>query len=135
MTTPTLDPHVFAHLQRQGVITADRVTKKPTTRACRDCHTPVIAALLDEATTRRLELNPAFLTPLGELQALTLDRATYQWTDGTITDREPWKITARPANTVRVLAEHSCHSPPFETGPDPTPPKQQTAQRPIDPPF
>lgn len=116
-----MTPWLKKHLVDTGVMTADRVTRRPTTRTCRDCQVPVIAALLDEAISRRLELDPAFLTPLGELQALLLERPTYQWTDGTITDRDPWRITGRPASTVRVLAEHACHSPPFDAGPDPTP--------------
>lgn len=136
MTTPTLDPRVFAHLQRQGVITADRVTKKPTTRACRTCHAPVIAAIEDETAGRmRVEVHPAFLTPYGELQAVLTGVATFEVTDDALWWRDPSRIAGHPADTVPVMAEHACHSPPFDHGPNPVTAKRRTTQRPINPPF
>lgn len=126
MSAPTLDPYVFRHLVNQGVMTRDRVTRKPTPRACRDCHTPVIAVLTDETPTTRLDLTPHFLTPLGELQAALAGAPTFEWSDGVIFTRYPERVRGRPANTARALVAHSCNGPIFDHGPDPTPPKQRT---------
>lgn len=130
-TTPTLNPQIFAHLQRQGVITADRVTTKPTTRTCRTCGAPIIAALEDEPTMRfRIELTPHFLTPYGELTCLMTDTPTYTYTPTSIRWRHPTTITNKPANTTNVMAHHKCTNPTFEHGPPPQPPTKTTTPPP-----
>lgn len=135
MSTPTLDPRIFNHLVNTGVITRDRVTRRPTPRNCRTCRAPITAAIEDEqAGTTRLELHPGYLTPLGELQALTNGRATYE-TDGTAAWwRDPMRILAHPANTVNVHTDHECGPFTFDTGPPPITRKQRDRISPTAPP-
>lgn len=129
MNTPTLAPHVFAHLVREGTMTTDRLTRTPAPRACRTCHAPVIAAIEDEtAGATRVEVHPAFLTPLGELQAASTGVPTFEFTNQGMHWRDPHRIAGHPAHTVPVMAEHSCHAPIFDHGPNPVPPKRTATQ-------
>lgn len=137
MTQSSLAPHVFAHLQREGHVTADRVTKRPVVRTCRHCAASVIAAIEDEPAGRmRVELEPAHLTPVGELQAALVGIATFEVTPTAIWWRDPSRIAGKPANATNVMAEHKCHSPPLQSGPPPigqTNPSQPPATN--SPPF
>lgn len=136
MSQTSLAPHVFAHLQREGHVTADRVTKRPVVRTCRHCAASVIAAIEDEPAGRtRVELEPAHLTPVGELQAALVGIATFEVTPTAIWWRDPSRIAGKPASATNVMAEHKCHSPPLDSGPPPVATKSSDRKPTIKCPF
>lgn len=129
----TMPRHIQTALINDGVIDEQRVSAKPTLRRCRRCGSQILAALTDGSARvpgPRQDCDPRPLTPLGELQALAagLDTFTHggvvaRW----LTWREPAQITARPADTWDVHAEHRCDAPPLTHRPAtrrvrPTPP-------------
>lgn len=113
MSVPTLDPRLFAHLQREGHLTSDRVTKRPTHRQCQDCGASVLAAIADETAGRyRVEVHPTPVTALGELQALVAGVATFEVEPSALWWRDPQRIAGHPASVVTVHHEHQHRSMP-----------------------
>lgn len=110
----TIPRHVQTMLLDTGVMDTDRVTARPRTRRCPDCRATVVAALADDgpqAPGIRATVDPAPLTPLGELQATLLHRATFLLAGGGMAWRSPTCITRLPAGTDprrTVHAEHDC---------------------------
>lgn len=111
-----MDQRTLDYLIGQGVLDAERVTTKVTTRRCRTCQRVILAALADDGPDVagiRANLDPRPLTPLGELMALTAGIPTYAVIDQRVTWRCTLRITASPAGTAYpVHHSHRCEMPP-----------------------
>ena len=98
----------------------------PTHTPCPSCQAPTITGP-PEGTDPTITLNPARLTTLGELQAITTGHTTYaidQWsTHIPIHRRDTWSITnCEPQpDTYTIHAPHQCGQPPYDHYPTPEP--------------
>ena len=123
MTLPT---HIQTMLVGAGVMDTERVTGKARTRRCEGCRAPVVSALADDGPQVpgiRADVDAAPLTPLGELQATLLGRATFTRAGGGLTWRPASAMAALPAGSSSlrtVHAEHVCGAPPLDHLPAPT---------------
>lgn len=89
-----------------------RVTANPRHALCPDCGAAIVTAWRDRVMEDVLA-DQVSLTALGELQALTEGRRTFDhWIDG-LDLRTAWVIARSPAGTGNaVRPEHRCGSPP-----------------------
>lgn len=122
--TKNLQPRLFDQLIAKGVIDEHGINDRPKARTCRSCGADTIVAWRD-GILDPVAVDPIALTPLGELQALTAGRATFQhWggATGGLDTRRPRIIALHPAGThpAPVRPEHRCGSPP----PDHVPPRR-----------
>ena len=109
----TMPQHLIEHLVETGVIDTDRVSAKARHRHCKDCRATVISALADDGPQVpgiRADVDPAPLTPLGELQATLLGRHTYLLAGGGLAWRHPSLIAAHPAGTHPDRSVHAAHA-------------------------
>ena len=114
----TMPAHIRLHLEHQGILTPDGISRRAHTRYCRHCRRPVMTGLDHDHVAATATCDPTPLDALGELTALMNGRPTYEltWTRerGYVLDhRDQFRIRGRPAGTWRdgdVLAEHKCES-------------------------
>lgn len=114
MTTTKREP-MPAWLQDQlvadGTMTGDFITRTLRPRHCRACAAPVLAAIDDLGLTTHID--PAPLTPEGELLALLAGRPTFATFGADLCHRWAGEITHRPASTRAVYAAHQCGAAPL----------------------
>lgn len=115
---------LFAHLIKAGIIDQAGVNDKPKPRTCRHCGADTLAAWRD-GNRETIVVDPVALTPLGELQALTAGRRTFDhWgaEGGGLDQRRPADITTWPAGNPHhpTRPEHECGSLPLDTLPNTT---------------
>lgn len=120
-TNKPMDPWLLGTLIDTAVIDAKGINDRPKARRCPDCHAPTLAAWRD-GKFETVHVDPVILTPLGELQAATTGRRTFDhWHDG-LDLRRPEAITAWHAGadilSHPIRPEHVCHSPPLDSTPD-----------------
>lgn len=91
------------------------ITRRARAGACRRCYGRVLRGLDDDVAAFTATADPWPLTGVGELQALLQGRSTYALygKPPSLDIRDPWQIKGRPADTVVVLAEHRCGTPPL----------------------
>lgn len=102
------------HLQELGVIDADRVSAKPTTRRCKKCGRSVIACLEGDGPAVpgiRVNVDVIPLTIAGELVAIGAGLGTFSHLGDCLLWRCNITIKAKPASTNRVLVDHRCDDP------------------------
>lgn len=137
MTTRTDIPtHIRRHLEATGVLARDGISRRAKTTFCADCHRPVVRGLDADVAALVAVVDPAPLTPVGEVLALAAGRRTYDltWRGARyeLDPREPGHIRTRPASRkYHVTADHQCGNslPAF-------PPEFMPAEIPADqPPF
>ena len=118
-----LQPRLFEHLVATGVIDERGINDRPKARRCRDCGADTFVAWRD-GILDPVAVDPVALTPLGELQALTAGRGTFQhWggATGGLDTRRPRIIALHPAGSspgAPVRPEHRCGSPPPDHQPE-----------------
>lgn len=103
----------------------DRIGRRARHRLCGQCQTVTLVGLDADTCAGEAQVDPHPITAIGEALALLTGRNTYRLrTAGRLQldHRTRWHITAEPANTVDVLAEHRCGAP------LPHKPKPPTAQ-------
>lgn len=86
------------------------MTPPTSTGRCRRCRAPVIDVLTEAGFD--LALDPAVLTPLGELRAAVAGHATFtRYTfSGAVHHRPAYKILERPAGTRPRQDVHAVHT-------------------------
>ena len=92
--------------------TGNRNGNGDRTHPCRKCSQPVITGLDAPRAGFLVTVDPCPLSLVGEVQALTDGRRTYDLVAGKIRRRLDWHIRAMPASTRHpTLAEHRCGQP------------------------
>lgn len=116
-----LQHRLFEHLVASGVIDDKGINDRPKPRRCQSCGADTLVAwrdgILDPVAVDAIDL-----TPLGELQVLSVGRGTFQhWggATGGLDTRRPRIIGLHPAgsHSAPVRPEHRCGSPPPDHAP------------------
>lgn len=120
--SPMPQQQLFEHLVQTGVIDSRGINDHPKARRCPGCHAPTIAAWRD-GVHEAVHVDPVNLTRLGELQALTSGRRTFDHWGGAyggLDQRRPDAITRWPAgdDAHPIRPEHRCGAPPLDAIPD-----------------
>ena len=99
------------HLENTGCWDTDGISRAVHAAYCH-CGARVLRGLDAETCALPAAADPGPLDPAGEMQALITGRATFRlrhinarWE---MDRRSPFDITAQPAGTVDVIAEHKC---------------------------
>lgn len=112
-----MDRWVADQLIDNGTMTADYVTRRVKTMACRMCRAPVLACIDDLGGTGYAD--PAALSNLGEAIAVAAARRTWAIFDDQLCYRGPHAIRYRSAAVLDVYGEHVCHATPLPAKPGP----------------
>ena len=98
-------------LIRDGVMTADRVTKHAKPRRCPTCHLFTLVGL--DETRWRVVVDPMPTTTAGEAFALLCGRGSYALDGDELYERTARRLVHRRADLNPVFVTHECHSPPL----------------------
>lgn len=117
---------IKAHLQAQGYMDENGLTRRVTAKTCTDCHAPVLAALDADVCAFSVHVDPAPLSVVGEALAVITGRRTYALRRlggrHLLSRRSSFAIAGSPAGSARaarydVLADHACAAGPLPTIP------------------
>lgn len=90
------------------------MSRHATLAPCPHCRHPTLVGPDDDTAALTIRADPNPLTTQGEATALLAGRTTYTLRTlagkPTLTRRDHWTIAARPADTIHVVADHSCDS-------------------------
>jgi hypothetical protein len=104
-----LPPEIAAKIaERTGL--DPRAGRRARAGVCRTCRGPILIGLDEERAAFEVKADPYPISALGEVLAIAQGRDTYtlDMGDVTLTIRDKWRIRAASAESVFVLAEHSC---------------------------
>lgn len=120
----TIAPWLQDKLIHDGVLTHDKVTRKPQQRTCPTCRVRVLVAIEHLATTT-VTVDATPTTTKGELDALLTGRSTFAVFDReSIERRFDFDITDIDADKAgNIHPEHQCNAPPLPVHPGYSPPR------------